>query len=125
VNFRLRPDGRVQLSERDVTKACLDALRWRKYYPVRQPVGLHKTWDDRPVSFNVRGDADYAVMHAVYRPLWLEFKRPGKRARKEQRERHEQLLSFYGIRTVVIASLDELLAWLEQHEQSGLDRRHQ
>lgn len=119
MSFRLRPDGRVQLSERDVKLACLDALRWRRYYPVPQHVGRFRTADQRWVTFGERGDADYFVGHWEYRPFFLEFKRPGKHARLEQAERHEQLLNWYHIPTVVIASLDELLAWLERHEKSA------
>jgi hypothetical protein len=124
--FQLKGD-RLQLSENDVRKGCLDLLRARGWWPIRQHVGkflpgkvygllcpacraaVRNSW----VTIGEAGDPDYA---AIRRPsFFLETKRPGGDLSEGQRTRIETLRRFYNLDTVVVASVEELLDWLDQN----------
>lgn len=114
--FRLKPTGQLKLSENDVRKACLDVLRFHGWWPVRQHVGLFKTADQRWINIGESGDPDYVVVKAP--SFFLETKKPGGKLSDEQRLRIDQLQQFYGLETVVVADVEELVAWLAKHERS-------
>jgi hypothetical protein len=113
--FRLRPPT-LKLSENDVRKACLDVLRLHQWWPIRQHVGLFRTVDGRKITIGETGDPDYVVIKAP--SFFLETKRPGGELRKEQRDRIDQLRQFYGLQTVVVESVEELIEWLDRHDRS-------
>jgi hypothetical protein len=116
--FRLTPQGRVQLSENDVRTACLDLLRARQWWPIRQHVGkFHPVGEpSRIVTIGQTGDPDYVVVKAP--SFFLETKRPGGGLRDGQRERIDILRQFYGLDTAVVDSVEDLVDWLDRHMRS-------
>jgi hypothetical protein len=113
MTFRLRPDGRLHYSENDVRRACLDALRYRGWWPIRQHVGLFKIGDDW-VKIGEAGDPDYAVIRPP--SFFLETKRPGAKLSAVQQKRIAALDELCGVKTVVISSVEELVDWLDGHD---------
>jgi hypothetical protein len=113
--FRLKP-LRLRLSENDVRKACLDLLRLHQWWPIRQHVGLFKTADQRWIRIGETGDPDYVVIKAP--SFFLELKRPGGELSHEQIAKIHQLKQFYGLETVVVESVEELMDWLKRYERS-------
>ena len=116
MNFRLRSPGKLQLSENDVRKACLDVLRPRHWWPIRQHVGKFRTPDDRIVTMGQPGDPDYVIVRPP--SFFLETKRPGGKLSDTQWIRIHQLQQFYGIETAVVESVEELIEWLDRPERS-------
>lgn len=127
--FRLTSD-KIQLSEKDVVRACLDVLQWRHYWPIRQHVGrfLHA---DRAVIQACRearvplrfatigepGDPDWAVMHARRPGFFMEMKRPGGKPEEGQQKRHAEL-ALCGFETPLIDSKEALDDFLKQYEKA-------
>lgn len=97
-------------------RACLDLLRLRHWWPVRQHVGLFKTADGRWIQIGEKGEPDYAVIKAP--SFFLELKRPGGVLSDEQRAKIFQLEKFYGLETVVVEGVEELMEWLDRRERS-------
>ena len=114
--FRLKSPTALKLSENDVRKACLDVLRLHHWWPIRQHVGLFTTPDGRKVTIGEKGDPDYVVVRAP--SFFLETKRPGGVLSEQQRERIAVLRQFYGLETVVVESVEELIDWLDRHQRS-------
>ena len=128
--FQLTPQGRIQVSEKDVTKACLDLLRIHHWWPIRQHVGrflpgraygllcahcreaVRKSW----ITIGETGDPDYAVIKAP--SFFLELKRPGGALSQDQEERHFQLENFYGLQTIKASGPEELRDYLRRRERS-------
>lgn len=115
--FRLK-SPRLQLSEKHVTKACLDLLRLHHWWPIRQHVGPFHPYKkfDQVITMGEVGDPDYAVIKAP--SFFLELKRPGGELSPEQIARIYQLKQFYGLETLVVENVEELMAWLDRHERS-------
>jgi hypothetical protein len=113
--FRLKPP-KLKLSENDVKKACLDLLRLRQWWPIRQHVGLFRTVDQRKIQIGVTGDPDYVVIKAP--SFFLELKKPGGKLSDDQRARIKTLKQFYGLDTVVVEGVEELIEWLDRHKHS-------
>ena len=112
--FQLKGD-RIQLSENDVRKTCLDALRAHHWWPIRQHVGVFNPVG-RPshvVTIGVPGDPDYVVVRPP--SFFLETKRPGGRLSDAQVARIETLRQFYNLETLVVESIDQLTDWLDQN----------
>ncbi len=110
--FTLKGD-KIQLSENDVRKACLDVLRAHHWWPVRQHVGLFRPVA-RPkdiITIGEKGDPDYLVVRAP--SFFMETKRPGGTLSDDQRRRIDQLRQFFGLETVVVESVEQLVEWLE------------
>lgn len=114
--FRLRSPAALKLSENDVRKACLDLLRLHHWWPIRQQVGRFQTKDGRWIRIGETGDPDYAVIQAP--SFFLEFKRPGGELSREQIAKIHQLKQFYGLETLVVDNVEELMEWLDRHERS-------
>jgi len=115
--FKLKGD-RLVLSENDVRRACLDVLRAHGWWPIRQHVGKFNPVG-RPshvVTIGETGDPDYVVVKAP--SFFLETKRPGGKLSDEQTARIDILRRFYALDTLVVESVEELMAWLDRHEQS-------
>ena len=115
--FRLKADKLV-LSENDVRKACLDLLRARGWWPIRQHVGVFTPIGrpDHKVQIGVVGDPDYAVVRVP--SFFMETKRPGGKLSDDQHKRIDILRQFYGLDTVVVSDVEELVEWLAKHERS-------
>lgn len=117
--FRLTPP-KIQLSENDVERACLDLLRYHGYYPLRLPAGqaLHadKAILDvlrragvkpRWIHLGTPGIPDYAI------PLgFVEVKRPGGKLSEVQHEMIDHLSRGWSLETAVVESVEELIPWL-------------
>lgn len=129
-HFRLKGQ-RLQLSEADVTGACIELLRLHRWWPIRQHVGkflpikvlavLCPACRSAALKLGVTtigetGDPDWAVIQAP--SFFLELKRPGGELRDEQRQRIWQLEHFYGLQTLVVDNVEALAEWLRQHERS-------
>jgi hypothetical protein len=112
--FQLSGD-RLKISENDVRKACLDLLRARRWWPIRQHVGLFNPVG-RPshkISIGEAGDPDYVVVRAP--SFFLETKRPGGELSDAQRKRIDTLRRFYDLNTIVVESVEELHDWLDRN----------
>ena len=112
--FTLKGD-RIQLSENDVRRACLDVLRAHCWWPIRQHVGTFRPVgdDNRIITIGEKGDPDYVVVRAP--SFFLETKRPGGVLSDDQRRRIDQLRQFYNLETVVVESVEDLVRWLDQN----------
>lgn len=109
--FQLKGD-RLQLSENDVRNACLDVLRLHHWCPIRQQVGLFRPIGENNhiISIGEAGDPDYVVVKPP--SFFLETKRPGGKLSDAQRRRIDQLQQFFGLETVVVESVEQLVEWL-------------
>lgn len=115
MRFRLRSPNKIQLSESDVAKACIDLLRLRGYWVVRQHVGKFQTKDGRWITIGERGLPDYV---ALAPPGFLfETKRPGEKLSLEQQKKINELELGYGLTVAVIDSVEALKVWLDEHER--------
>lgn len=117
--FRLTPP-KIQLSENDVERACLDLLRYHGYYPLRLQSGLALHADKavlealrragikpRFIQLGVPGIPDYAIARA-----FVEVKRPGGKLSDVQQEMIAHLRAHWNLETAVVESVEELIAWL-------------
>jgi hypothetical protein len=114
--FRLTPE-RTDVSEADVIRNCVAILRKRGYWVQRNPVGMFKTLAGKPVEFGPVGIPDYTAIHRSYPAFFIEFKRPGKKLREDQRTRFSQVQLFYRLAAVMVDSAEELVAFLDGHER--------
>lgn len=114
MKFRLTPP-KIKLSENDVEKACLDLLRVRHFYPLRQQSGLFKTPEirsSRYVRIGEPGIPDYCIPR-----FFVEVKRPGESLSEAQKEKIWTLKEHWGLETAVIENVDELIEWLTHHHE--------
>lgn len=124
MKFRLTSQ-KIQLSEKDVAKACLDLLRAKQYQPQRIMAGRY-IMPDREVleacrqcgvtprweTVGERGIPDYAI------PAWfMEVKRPGGALSREQELKIMDLERTWGLPVAVVESVDELIEWLARHKE--------
>jgi hypothetical protein len=109
--FRLTPPV-VKISENDVEQACLDLLRVRHFYPLRQHSGLFKTPDkkSRYIHIGQPGIPDYVIPR-----YFVEVKRSGGTLSEVQKEKIRTLKEHWDLETAVVESVDELIEWLAQH----------
>lgn len=122
MKFRLTPP-KIELSESDVAKACVDLLRWKHYQPQRLPAGRY-IMPDREVielcqTHGVKlrwmtlaepGIPDYVI------PAWfMEVKRPGGKLSPEQEMKIMDLERTWSLPVAVVESVDELIEWLARH----------
>jgi hypothetical protein len=119
--FRLTPP-KTNIVEKHVVEACVDYLRLRGYWCIRQHVGLFKTPDNRWIRMGTPGIPDYATIHARYPGFLVEFKRPGKDLADGQRTKFEEIRQGYSLAVVKVDSLEELVLWLNRHEIRARDR---
>lgn len=106
--FRLTSQ-RIKLSENDVERACLDLLRYRRLYPLRQQSGRFKTSDGRWIRVGVPGIPDYVIPK-----FFVETKAPGGILSDVQRAKIYELHKHWDIETAVVESVEELIEWLEK-----------
>ena len=116
--FRLTPPRPPRLSENDVERACIDLLRYRGYYVMRQQSGLFKTPDGRWVRIGTPGIPDYAALHARWPGFLMEVKRPGGELSPEQHSKVTEIAMGYRVAIAVVESVDALAQWLAAHERS-------
>jgi hypothetical protein len=115
-DFRLR-EQKIQLSEKDVVKACIMLLNLRHYWTRRINTGSFLTLDGRWHTEGRKGDPDYVALHATFPGFLLEFKRPGEKLRPEQEQRHFEIQLGYQIAIVMVDSKEALECWLNEHEK--------
>lgn len=108
MTFRLRPP-KIKLVENDVERQCLDVLRLRGFNPIRLQSGKLKTPDGRWVTIGEVGIPDYAIPQ-----FFLETKRPGGRLSEAQQTKIFELEKCWGLETVIVESVDELILWLDR-----------
>ena len=112
MKVRLTPP-QINLSENDVENACLDLLRVRHYYPLRQQSELFKTPEihsSRYIRIGEPGIPDYAIPR-----FFVEVKRPGGTLSPAQKEKIWTLKEHWNLETAVIENVDELIEWLAAH----------
>ena len=125
--FRLQPPPPLKISENDVRDACLQVLKLRGWWPVRQHVGRFQSASKSWVNIGVPGDPDYAIMQTrmqcphcrqqISAPgFFLETKRPGGILSEIQQIRIKQLKTLSGMDTVVVADVADLVAFLDGRE---------
>lgn len=122
-HWKLTPQ-KIDISESDVAKACVELLRWRHYLPQRLPAGRY-IMPDRAVielaqAHGVKlrwmtiaepGMPDYVIPR-----FFLETKRPGGELSHEQALRIMELERTWRLPVAVVKNVDELIAWLAQHD---------
>ena len=114
--FRLK-SPQLRLSENDVESACLDLARLRGWWPIRLHAGLFRSPDARRWIRGVeKGTPDYILVKAP--SFFLETKRPGGELSPEQRQKIFELEKFYGLKTLVVEGVEELIDWLDLLERS-------
>ena len=118
--FRLS-SPKPKVLEKHVADQIKQSLLRRGWIPIRQQSGLFKTPDGRFVAVGQKGLADYIVMHAKFPAFFLETKRP-KRHLSDQQCIKRWEYDAYGLRTCKADSVEEILAFLERHEASNVDR---
>jgi hypothetical protein len=110
--FRLKPPV-LKMSENDVESGCLDLLRLRGYWPIRLHAGLFKSPDGKRWIRGVeKGTPDWAAFCSP--SFFMEVKRPGGILTVDQENKIYQLEKFFGLKTIVVEGVEELLAWLDQ-----------
>lgn len=103
----------LKLVENDVEKACIDLLRAKGYYVVRQQSGLLKTPDGRWIRVGEAGLPDYVCVKCDF---FLEVKRPGGKVNDAQRRKIWELEAC-GFHVAVIDSVERLQTWLADYEK--------
>lgn len=119
--FRLT-SPKIELSENEVEKQCLDVLRLNRFSPLRLQSGLFiapdreviqalKRLSVRPrwITIGERGIPDYVIP-----AFFLEVKRPGGELSPEQTQKIWELEKIWGLQTIVIDNVAELIAWLDR-----------
>jgi hypothetical protein len=119
----LTPPKPAKQVEKDVVQACLDYLKLRGYYPIRQHCGKFWTWDKtRILTGAAKGTPDWAFMHAVYPGFLLEAKRPGEEPSAQQALCIRDIYIGYRLDIVVIDSIDTLRAFVDRREKRLRDQ---
>ncbi len=117
--FQLRPPRLPRLSENDIERQCLDALRHRRYRPERLHAGTFRSLDGaRVITGHAKGTPDYVVTHELYPAFYLEVKRPGESPTPEQKLKHVEL-RLNDLAVVWVDGYEALLAWLDKHQQKA------
>lgn len=101
----------TRLRENDIEDACLDLLRWRKYYPIRLQSGKFKTVDGRWITVGEPGLPDYVIP-----AFFLETKRPGGKLTPDQEQKIWELEAGYELQTAIIHEARDLTVWLDRYE---------
>ena len=121
--FRLTGD-KIQLSESDVAKACKHLLALRGYWRGRNHAGLFLTYDGkRPIRGEEKGTPDYVFVHERYPGFLLEVKRPGGKLSPDQVRKIAEIRMGYRLAIAVVDSVEELAAWLDEHERKRYANR--
>lgn len=94
--LQLDERGRLKLTERDVTKQCIDLLRLEGWYCIRLESELVTGPSGKPKRLGETGQPDWLIIRSVSPLPWLEgffleFKAPGRKPRPSQRAWHERM----------------------------------
>ena len=117
--FRLKPSKTPTLRENDVETACLHVLALRGYWVGRNHCGTFKSADNRRwIKGHPKGTPDYVCMKGPQGFL-LEAKRPGAKTSPEQDQKHYELRQFFRLTIVTVDCVEQLIAWLDEHERAG------
>lgn len=115
--FRLTPQKSIKLREKEVVQTCIDYLRVRGYWCIRQHVGLFKTPDGRWIRMGVPGTPDWAAIHQRYPGFFVEFKATGEKLSPMQATKFFEIQCGYRLAAVCVDSVEKLAAWLDEHER--------
>ena len=120
---------KIKLTENHVEQACLDLLQHHHYWPVRQHAGRLIAPDEcvlrvlretstpyRWITVGATGLPDWALIHPERPGFLMEVKRPGGKLNRQQEAKHLEL-KLWPLEIVVIDGVEELLAWLNEHEK--------
>jgi len=121
MRFRLTPPRPAPRSEAEVIKECIGYLGRRGYWCHRNPVGRFQSMTGHWAEFGPPGIPDYTAIHGSYPAFFVEFKRPGKKLRETQAARFHEL-ELYGFATVMAASVEDLIDFLDGHEERARTR---
>lgn len=105
-----------RLRENDVERACIDLLRYRGYWVIRQHVGRFQAPAGGWVTIGEVGLPDYATVHARYPGFLLEIKRPGGNLTPGQQRKISELKQGYQLAIAAVDTVESLAAWLDSHE---------
>lgn len=118
--FRLKPGRPPKLRENDVEKQTLDYLRHHGWLVHRNHVGTFKAPKSNAwITMGERGMPDYVATHYKLPAFWMECKRPGRLADHHQLAKHEEIRLIWRQAVVTIDSLEDLIAFLAEHERSA------
>jgi len=109
----------VKLTENDVELACLQVLTIKRYWYAKLHAGTFKSADGlRWLKGVPKGTPDYTVHHGRHRGFLLEVKRPGGRLSPDQEVQIAMIRRQFGLPIAVVSTVEELAAWLAEHERS-------
>lgn len=103
---------KIKVAERDVVKQCLTFLALHGWVAHRLPVGKLKSPAGGWITLYPEGTPDYLCAHRAYPAFYLETKRPGEKATMAQTVTHNEKRIVWGLKTVVVDSVDQLAVWL-------------
>ena len=108
-----------RLSENDVEAGCLDILALHRYWVRKLHAGIFKSLDGRRHIHGVpKGTPDYVCLHGRHRNFLLEVKRPGGKLNPDQEIQIAVAREQFDLPVAVVEGVEELSAWLAQHERS-------
>jgi len=122
-HWRLTSQKKIQLTENDVEEACLDVLRWHHFYPLRQQSGrfimpdreVIDTLEGAGVPFRWQTVGEKGIPDYVIPRFFVEVKAPGGVVSLVQRRKIQEL-ALNHLETAVPRSVEEMVAWLDEHE---------
>lgn len=119
--FRLTSPA-PKLRENDVERACIDLLRYRGYWVIRQHVGRFRTPAGAWITVGETGLPDYATVHARYPGFLLEVKRPGGVPSPEQARKISEIRQGYGLAITAVDTVEALVSWLDRFEGNHVQK---
>jgi hypothetical protein len=105
-----------------VERACLDLLRLKGYWVIRQQSGRFKTPDDRWITLGQKGLPDYAAVHETFPGFLMEVKRPGADLSPDQKTKIKEIRLGYRLAIAVVDTVESLMEWLGEHEAQKTGR---
>jgi len=114
--YRLKPQRAPKLTENDVERACLDFLHLRGYKEHRLHCGRARFPDGTWTQLEPVGTPDWLLVHSTHPAFYLETKRPGAELAPGQILKHLELTRGLRLHVSVASSVEELRAWLDEHE---------
>jgi len=115
---------KIKLTENDVERACLEALRWRHFYPLRQQSGrfilpdrvVIQALDRAGVPYRWTTVGEPGIPDYVIPRFFVEVKRPGGVLSAIQCQKILMLEDQWDLETAVVESVEEQTIWLTEHE---------